>query len=276
MSTRRLRPYFLLVFLVLALAGIPMKSASPAADPPQDETLVAGRNVNMVSGTKLPLGDPWLQRQNEPSIAVSSRNPMHLLAAANDYRTIDMPDDYSLPGIPGASAVRDSWIGVFESFNGGESSVTMLLPGFPQDTTSEGLASPIHGFDTACDPIVRAGARGLFYLSGIAFNRNQKEGVVFVARYVDFNNREKVEEEIDSVSQNRKYEGPIKYIDTKIVDTDNRRRFIDMPNMAVDVPRGGAPYGNVYVAQEKQQSLRYRHDSDESQIPCHNCQVILC
>jgi hypothetical protein len=202
----------------------------------------------MVSGTKLPLGDPWLQRQNEPSIAVSSRNPMHLFAAANDYRTIDMPDDYSLPGIPGASAVRDSWIGVFESFNAGESSVTTLLPGFPQDTSAEGMASPIHGFDTACDPIVRAGARGLFYLSGIVFNRNQQQGAVFVARYVDFNNRENVEEEIDQVSGYKKYVGPIKYIDTKAVDRDTQRRFLDMPNMAVDVPRGGAPYGNIYVA----------------------------
>ena len=28
------------------------------------------------------IGDPFLQRQNEPSIAVSSRNPCHLLAGA--------------------------------------------------------------------------------------------------------------------------------------------------------------------------------------------------
>jgi len=29
-----------------------------------------GQNVNMVSGTKVPDGDPFLQRQNESSIAV--------------------------------------------------------------------------------------------------------------------------------------------------------------------------------------------------------------
>ena len=57
---------------------------------------IPASNVNMVSGTQWPGGDPFLQRQNEPSMAASSRNPAHLLAGANDYRTVD------LPGIPGA------------------------------------------------------------------------------------------------------------------------------------------------------------------------------
>src|SRR5688572_32983748 len=52
---------------------------------------IPGRNVNMVSGTKYPEGDPFLQRQNEPSIAASTRNPLHLLAGSNDYRTVDIP-----------------------------------------------------------------------------------------------------------------------------------------------------------------------------------------
>jgi hypothetical protein len=246
MSIRRLTCYLFLAFLILIMSGMPIESRL-AEDTQPATQLIAGRNVNMVSGTRLPLGDPWLQRQNEPSIAVSSRNPMHLFAAANDYRTIDMSDDYEVRGIPGVAAIRDAWIGIFEFFDGGESPVTMLLPGFPQDTSNEGLASPIHGFDTACDPIVRAGARGLFYLSGIAFNRSQKAGVVFVARYVDRNNREKIEEIVDPVSGRRKYVGPIEYMDTRLVDAGNPGQFIDMPNMAVDVPRSGAP-GNVYLA----------------------------
>jgi hypothetical protein len=247
MSIRRLPFYLCMVFLAAVLIGFSVRPQSVGIQQNGTE-LIAGRNANVVSGTKLPLGDPWLQRQNEPSIAASSRNWMHLFTVMNDYRTIDMNDDYNLRGIPGLSAVRDSWLGVAESFDYGESWITTLLPGFPQDTSLEGQASPIHGFDTACDPIVRAGANGLFYFSGIAFNRSQQSGAVFVARYVDLNNREKVEEGIDPVSGYRKYVGPIEYMDTKLVDTGNPGQFIDMPNMAVDVPRSDVQYGNVYVA----------------------------
>jgi hypothetical protein len=50
----------------------------------------AGGSVNMVSGTGWTNGDPFLQRQNEPSLAVSTRNTLHLLGGANDYRTVDI------------------------------------------------------------------------------------------------------------------------------------------------------------------------------------------
>src|SRR5476651_323887 len=73
---------------------------------------IPGRNINMVSGTTFPDGDPFLQRQNEPSIAVSTRNPLHLFGAANDYRTVD------IPGLIG-EVNGDAWIGIFKSFDGG-------------------------------------------------------------------------------------------------------------------------------------------------------------
>ena len=95
---------------------------------PAQQQIVAGNNVNMVSGTQFPGGDPFLQRQNEPSIAVSSRNPLHLLAGANDYRTVDMPVSDTLRGL-----LADAWLGVFKSFDGGQTWKSTLLPGFPQD-----------------------------------------------------------------------------------------------------------------------------------------------
>ena len=65
---------------------------------------IPGRNVNMVSGVRLPDGDPFLQRQNEPSIAASTRNPMHLLGGSNDYRTIDIPNP-----LDGGVETGDAW-----------------------------------------------------------------------------------------------------------------------------------------------------------------------
>src|SRR5215831_884449 len=91
----------------------------------------AGQNVNMVSGTQWPGGDPFLQRQNEPSLAVSSRNPLHLLAGANDYRTVDLPVSDTVPG----SLAGDAWLGVFKSYDGGLTWQSYLLSGYPQDNS---------------------------------------------------------------------------------------------------------------------------------------------
>jgi hypothetical protein len=199
----------------------------------------------MVAGTDFLTGDPYLQRQNEPSIAVSTRNPLHLLAGANDYRTVDMeiPAE-ELPGVQQGIAAADAWLGVFKSFDGGESWISKLLPGSIVDTSPESLISPIHGYGAAADPVVRAGANGLFFYSGIAFNRLQRGlGALFVARFIDNNNKETGD--------------PIEYLDTKILDTGNPGHFIDKPWIAVDVPRttelitlsNGAvvPRANVFV-----------------------------
>jgi hypothetical protein len=192
-----------------------------------------GRNVNMVSGTTWPNGDPFLQRQNEPSIAVSTRNPLHLLAGSNDYRTMD------LPGLDG-TVNGDAWLGLFKSFDGGLTWQSGLLPGYPQDTSPEGTASPIHrdpvaatGYQGATDPVVRAGTNGLFFYAGIGLDRTVTAetsqfgaSAVFVARLIDNNNRPNGD--------------PIDYIDTRIIKADPGDVFIDKPWLAVDIPRPGA------------------------------------
>jgi len=244
MSARRIVFYFALAFLVLALAGIPFRSQLSGQNG-TELALIAGRNINMVAGTDFLTGDPYLQRQNEPSIAVSTRNPLHLLAGANDYRTVDMeiPAE-ELPGVQQGIAAADAWLGVFKSFDGGESWISKLLPGSIVDTSQESLTSPLHGYGAAADPVVRAGANGLFFYSGIAFNRLQRGlGALFVARFIDNNNKETGD--------------PIQYLDTKILDTGNPGHFIDKPWLAVDVPRttelitlsNGAvvPRANVFV-----------------------------
>lgn len=230
MSIRRVSSYLVLVFLAVtliwALAGSKLSSQ---AVPPQ-ETVISGRNVNMVSGDVLPGGDPWLQRQNEPSIAVSSRNPLHLLAGANDYRTVDMPtSEGELPGKQPTAAVGDAWLGVFMSYDGGESWTSTMLPGFPQDPL---LGNPLKAYRAAADPVVRSGPNGLFYFSGIAFNRTDNVGVVFVARFIDDNNKEGG--------------GSIRYIDTKIIAKGTVTKFLDKPWISVDQPR--LPASNITIS----------------------------
>jgi hypothetical protein len=140
----------------------------------------------MVSGTTWPGGDPFLQRQNEPSLAASTRNPLHLLAGANDYRTVDLPFPESSGLVTG-----DAWLGVFKSFDGGLTWRSTLLPGYPQDLSEEGSLSPLRGFDAGADPVVRAGISGLFYYTGLVFDREEGgKSAVFLARYIDNNNRE--------------------------------------------------------------------------------------
>ena len=221
-----------------------------------------GQNVNMVSGTGWPGGDPFLQRQNEPSAAFSTRNALHLVAGANDYRTVDLPfpsvnpDDEEYAG--------DAWLGLFKSFDGGQTWQSTLLPGYPQDQSSPESAAfraSVGAFGAAADPVVRAGTAGLFYYAGIAFNRpasgTPTEGALFVARLMDLNNKEN-----GDATQSK---DPIRYIDAVKVASTSANAFVDKPAMAVDIPRGTStctlsvpqggglvpqtvPAGNVYVA----------------------------
>ena len=191
---------------------------------------VVGPNINMVSGTTLPNGDPWLQRQNEPSMAVSTRNQCTIFAGANDYRTVDMagvPGD--LPGVPSNTQVGDGWLGLFKSYDCGRTWKTGLLPGYPQDASPSGTASPLKGLAAAADPIVRAGTNGLFFYSGIAFDRGVRAASkVFVARFIDTNDQT-VQKKDDAIA----------YVDTSVVDSGTAGQFIDKPYIAYDIRRSG-------------------------------------
>src|SRR5512143_1570485 len=193
---------------------------------------VAGQNINMVSGTKWPGGDPFLQRQNEPSLAVSSRNQLHLLAGANDYRTVDLPTE---PGSVPGTLSGDAWLGVFKSFDGGLSWQSTLLPGYPQDQSAIGKASPLKAYAAAADPTVRAGANGLLYYSGMAFNRGTNIGAVFLSRYFDSNDKENGDATDPSQGKD-----PIAYLDAMLIDTGTSGQFLDKPWLAVDVARSGS------------------------------------
>src|SRR5260370_14260048 len=114
----RIRSTLVLCIAVLLCALVAVPSAMAQ---------IAGTNVNMVSGTQWPGGDPFLQRQNEPSIAVSSRNPFHLLAGANDYRSVDL-------ALTTNGETGHAWLGLFKSLDGGATWRSILLPGCPYNT----------------------------------------------------------------------------------------------------------------------------------------------
>ena len=200
----------------------------------------------MVSGTEWPGGDPFLQRQNEPSMAASTRRPCTLLAGANDYRTVDVP------GLEEGEVTVDAWLGVFKSFDCGNTWSSTLLPGYPQEEPeSPGRDSVLYGFAAGADPTVRAGTNGMFYYSGIVFDRDDHGlGQVFVSRFIDNNNVEWLGGD------------SIEYLGAVAIDTGTSGQFLDKPWLAADVPRSGAETcaipptyptqyfdgGNVYIA----------------------------
>ena len=214
-------PRYAVVVALCLLAILAIGSESEAQKP--------GRNVNMVSGDTLPFGDPYLQRQNEPECAISTRNSEHIFCVGNDYRTVDVP------GLPDDTMAGDAWIGVYMSFDGGESFVSTLVPGYAQDSSSEGGNSPLQGYEFAADPVVKAGASGLFVVSGLVADRDHGRSAVFVARYIDNNNKE------NGV--------PIRYIDTQLVVERSGNVFADKPSLAVDRPRGSASQATITTEQ---------------------------
>jgi len=179
------------------------------------QTPIPGQTTNMVTGTQWPNGDPFLQRQNEPSMAISSENPMHVVAGDNDYRTVDLP--FPLGNNLNAPETGDAWLGFFTSQDGGSTWASTLLPGYPQDTSQAGSpcgplavptgpqssCSPIKGYAAAADPTVRSAPSGVFVYSGLAFNRDEKSSAIFISRYIDYDNQE--------------FASPVTYLDTQVI-----------------------------------------------------------
>jgi len=198
----------------------------------QDQ-LVPGKNVNMVGGpavlTLNPFqleGDPNLQRQNEVTLDCSTRNPLHCLASANDYRLVDVQVVQGLAG-SGESA-GDAWLGFYWTTDGGARWRSFLHPGHPRDPNP---THPLKPYQAAADATVRCTTNGLCYMSGIAFIRgNNQPSAVFVTTVIDNNNTENG--------------FPFANLGTTVVATSNSK-FLDKTWIEVDRPRPGAQVMNI-------------------------------
>jgi hypothetical protein len=215
--SRSLGPVVLLLSLVFF---------NPTVIPAQ----VVGQNRNVGAG-KIDqfVGDLFLQRQNEPAVAISTRNPDHIFTAFNDYSTVDFAGD------PNLEPPAEAWIGVSFSYNRGKSWSHTLVPGFAQDQSPAGLASPLHGLPAGSDPVIASAPNGRIYLGGLFFDRNGISNIA-VTRYVDVNKFES--------GHNFRYEG------TTIAGNgavSPKGAFTDKPSIAADKTRGGAVCGNVYI-----------------------------
>src|SRR5262245_50493691 len=107
-------PVAAVVRLLATLVACKGDEPLPTVPHPQ----ITGESVNIVSCTKWLDGTPFLQRQNEPSLAVSSVNSEHLLAGANDYRTVNAPFPCDADD-PTIEETGDAWLGLFQSLDGG-------------------------------------------------------------------------------------------------------------------------------------------------------------
>ncbi len=165
-------------------------------------------------------GDGYLQRQVEPVVAASSYNPDHLLAAFGDYRTV------SIPGSTSATVTSEGWIGLSRSYDRGHTWFGSMVPGFPQDTSSVGKSSPLHGLQAGSDATLTTTPGGHFYLGGLFFTPGGVSSVA-VIHYRDIPNTDGGD--------------TIQYQNTVIVDKGNDTSgtgdFDDKPSIASDIAR---------------------------------------
>ncbi len=100
--------------------------------------------------------DPEMKAQNEVTIAAFSTAPKILVATARDLR---LPTGFS-------------WPGYYRSTDGGDTWTNSLVPGFPGDTSPEGVASPVHQvhWQVGSDPVITTDSEGRVYLAWLSFN----------------------------------------------------------------------------------------------------------
>jgi hypothetical protein len=205
--------------LVLLGVAVLFVAGSPAAKTPHDVLITddhGGDTYVRADGEPSAITDlcgSSRQPQEEPSVAVDPTDPEVIAVGAND-----------------ACGTRfgDLWVGYYRSEDGGKSWSRSLVPGFAHDTSSDGIASPVHGAcEGASDPALSFDAHGTLYFGFLCFGfRKFERGSIYVARYDDHGAR---------------------YVETVPVRRSGSSGFEDKPALAIDTTGGGRD-GTVYAA----------------------------
>jgi hypothetical protein len=186
---------------------------------------------------------------NEPALAIDPTDPDLVFASWNDYCDSDL---------------GGGWQGLAFSSDRGETWTPSKIPGYPSDTSAEGVASPLHGRQAeAGDPLLAFDNNGNLFAGGIAFNRvNPQNGDVWVASYA-------------STPHPSGY--PKDYLRTVVVGTGTPALngiFEDKPELEVD-RTGGRFDGNVYICWSRfvgfngRTQISFSRSSDSGQTFSH-------
>ena len=164
-------------------------------------------------------GDLYGQRQNEPSVVVSSLNKDHIAVFYNDFRAVDVPNDPPLPGLQSSTIAGRLWkgtrslfakllgmepperkgapvvaleagIGMSVSYDGGLTWTGGFMPGLPFDQSPASVKSPGFGLEGMSDPVAAGGACGRFYVAYLQFSRITGQSKLMVARFQDLNDHD--------------------------------------------------------------------------------------
>ena len=197
-------------------------------------------------------GDLYGQRQQEPSIVVSSLNKDHVLTFYNDFRAVDVPNDPPLPGLQSSTFAGRLWretrdlfasffgvaepegakgapvaaleagIGMSVSYDGGLTWTGGFMPGLPFDQTPASVKSPGFGLEGMSDPVAVAAPCGRFYVAYLQFSRLTGQSRLLVARFQDLNDHD--------------VRHTVKYLGSSLIETgmnSSHGHFVDKPEMAV-------------------------------------------
>jgi hypothetical protein len=120
-------------------------------------------------------------RQNEPAVAVDPRNTNVILGSSNDYCGV-----YNRGAAAGA--VGPIWLGYYRSEDSGDSFVSSLVPGYPDDQSPYRSLSQARTA-SAGDPVIAWDAQGRAFFGSESSDDPAGSlktfGDVFVARYVN-------------------------------------------------------------------------------------------